>query len=56
MDRVQVERWQRYRRDIAAAISAYEAVWQAWPDLDAESVEHCRWVAMAAALDAIKVQ
>jgi hypothetical protein len=41
-------------RAIDAALVAYNAVWQAWPNLDAESVADCRRVAMAAAIAAAR--
>ncbi len=43
---------QDQRRLVEVALGAYNAVWQAWPRLDAETVEDCRRVAMSAAIGA----
>lgn len=41
------------RRAIDVALGAYNAVWQSWPAINAETVDECRRVAMAAALGAV---
>lgn len=37
---------------LQAALRSYNAVFQAWPNLNAETVDSCRRIAMAAALGA----
>lgn len=43
------------RKDVEAALIAYNAVWDAAQNIDAHSVEAVRYNAMCAALDAVSI-